>query len=275
MEAAVRAVLKQEPGFPTRDIDIVTCASALGNLLRFVCGIEKDFRIILASVGTTVFLLRRENSPTTLIPDVRGYGHTFPEEYTTWESEVKNSVSHQRIIQYRFGGFNLLVRFEVDGYEPREDVTEALEPRVPDENKLISSLSTASIFEIKTRSVGKRDRHEIDIQDFIPRLWVSQISRLVLAYHDQGLFDENISIRDMGPDITEWEAKNAAELSGLASLLNELVQISRDSETSLEICRSGTGPLEIRRLAIDGVEAPPSRLREAWAGMRQPEGEDL
>jgi hypothetical protein len=96
--------------------DIVGCGSTLGNLLRFCGGVDKDFRFDIDRVRDTVFFIRKESSPTALIPDVYGYGHSFPEAHTMWEPEVKGSASHQRIIQYDFGGLKLLVRSESDGY---------------------------------------------------------------------------------------------------------------------------------------------------------------
>ncbi|KAF7589642.1 hypothetical protein BBP40_004015 [Aspergillus hancockii] len=56
-----------------------------------------------------------------LIPDVRGYGHNFVDEYTTWGFGLAGSESHQRIIEYDFGGYHFLVRFASDGYF-RDDV---------------------------------------------------------------------------------------------------------------------------------------------------------
>jgi len=76
--------------------------------------------MLVEKVGKAVFFIRREDSPTELIPDVRGYGHAFPEAFTTWESEVITSASHQRVIKYAFGGMKLLVRFEADGYLSRD-----------------------------------------------------------------------------------------------------------------------------------------------------------
>jgi len=72
--------------------------------------------MLVEVIGNTVSLIRRENEPTELIRDVRGFGHTFPEVYMMWDENVKGSVSHQRILRYRFGGFNFLVRFKGDGY---------------------------------------------------------------------------------------------------------------------------------------------------------------
>lgn len=99
MEPAVRAILAECPEFPTTSVDIFACSSTIGNLLRFVSGEEKQFRILVEAIGDSVFFERRENSPTELIPNVRGFGHTFPEAYTSWDAEVKGSISHQRIIK--------------------------------------------------------------------------------------------------------------------------------------------------------------------------------
>lgn len=88
----------------------------LGNLSRYVRGMDRDFRFVMDRVGSTVFFVRRENSPTERIPDVRGYGHTFLDEYTSWGSGLGDSESHQRIVQYDFGDRHYLVRFESDGY---------------------------------------------------------------------------------------------------------------------------------------------------------------
>ena len=134
----MQAVIKQNPDISTDEIDIFTCASSLGNLLRFVRGTEKEFRFVMEKVGRTVFFTRRERKPTEIIPDVRGYGHTFLEEYTSWEPAVKGSVSHQRIIAYSFAGLRLLVRFEVDGcfnndppVEPVSTTTDAMKSAQP------------------------------------------------------------------------------------------------------------------------------------------------
>ena len=104
------------PDFNTRTVDVVACGSTLGNLLRFASGSERDFRFDIEIVGDTVFLIRRENSPKELIPNVRGYGHTFPEAYTTWDASARKSTSHQRVVEYDFSGMRFLVRSESDGY---------------------------------------------------------------------------------------------------------------------------------------------------------------
>ena len=82
LEPAVLASLSADPKLPD-ETDVVACASTLGNLLRFVRGEDRSFRMLAQMVGSTLFLTRREKSPTETIPNVRGHGHTFPEAYTT------------------------------------------------------------------------------------------------------------------------------------------------------------------------------------------------
>lgn len=107
--------------------------------------------------------------------------------------------------------------------------------------------------------------------DIIPRLWISQTPTLVVGFHDRGLF-EDIRVQDVRQKINEWEADNAEELGQLASLLRELVELARASKTNLELCRSESGPLEIRRLADEGLEALPPDLKARWVG--EPEGNE-
>ncbi|KAK3386658.1 hypothetical protein B0H63DRAFT_468179 [Podospora didyma] len=115
MEPAVIACLDADPTLPSK-VDVMACGSTLGNLLRFACGEDRSFRILVEKVKNTVFFIRRENSPKQVIPNVKGFGHTFPEACTTWETDVEGSESHQRMIRYNFGQLNFVVRSEADGY---------------------------------------------------------------------------------------------------------------------------------------------------------------
>ncbi|PNH30211.1 hypothetical protein VD0002_g4046 [Verticillium dahliae] len=112
MEPAIESILRTRPSFAavsSTPIDIVACGSTLGNLLRFTSGDEKPFRMLVNVVGSTVHLIRREKSPNETIDDVRGYGHTFPDAYTTSDREARGSASHQRILSYCFGGLRSVV----------------------------------------------------------------------------------------------------------------------------------------------------------------------
>lgn len=120
MESTVLAALTLNPNLPA-DLDIVACYSSLGNLVRFILGKDKSFRILVQAVDNTVFCVRRENSPTEKLEGIKGHGHTFPEAYTTWDRDVKGSDTSHRILKYRFGGLRMLVRAEVDAYLADKD----------------------------------------------------------------------------------------------------------------------------------------------------------
>jgi hypothetical protein len=256
IQPAVQAILTSQPDFHTPSIDVFACGSTLGNLLRFVRKVNKPFRMLVEAVGNTVFLVRRENSPTQLIPNVRGFGHTFPETYTTWEADVKKSVSHQRIVSYAFGGLNCLVRFEADGYhrdsgaggfgasqKSKPDETVNLDDMLASvlEDSTITSRPSAqgkpltvirggqlipqsAIFDLKTRSIRKRD--EDTLSDELPRLWMAQIPNFILAYHTSGVFKE-IQTRSVRREIEDWERENNDTLRRFAVLLRKIVAFAR------------------------------------------------
>ena len=292
-----------------RSVDIVACGSTLGNLLRFIRGEDKQFRMLVQLVEGAVFFIRREN--TMYIPDVKGYGHSFPESYTTWEAEVKGSVSHQRIISYRFGGLEFLLRFEGDGFLSDDDsdddhdeaeerdshVSSALDGQdtKPTVDDLVAELShnrladaqpaesgdlkvvhdgnlvdQDSIFELKTRSVKRKeaDTFEDTFGDQLPRLWVAQIPKFILAYHKYGLF-EDIGIRDARSDIKSWERDNVDVLSRLAALVHHIIDLVRSRpDGRLELRHQTAGTLEVREQLADSGDALSAAVKTLWAEER-------
>jgi hypothetical protein len=157
-EPAFRALLAMQPEFDLSALDIVGCGSTLGNLLRFCAGIKKDFRFNIDLIGGTVFFIRKESSPTALISDICGYGHTFPEAHTSWEPEVKGSASHQRIIQYDFSGWKFLVRSESDGYlEQAADLDDQRSDT--DSAKTLGTLKKSKETLAKTQDESQADSH--------------------------------------------------------------------------------------------------------------------
>lgn len=300
MEPAIAAGIHCNPNL-ARDIDIVACSSTLGNLLRFVRHQEKPFRILVELVDETLFFIRRENSPTELIDGVRGFGHSFPEAYTTWDSDVKQSTSHQRLLRYNFGGLHLLVRFEADGYLPMakneaskpvtsraktsehfdvENLTKSFKAaKVNPEEYLTLSSSTNDklvakqaggavgqdrIFDLKTRSIWKKDRDLLSEE--IPRLWVAQISNFVVAYHKKGVFKpENVIIQDVKQDVAKWETEQDFVLAQLAALLHTLITKAREQKDGrFEIRRTEKGDFELRRQLADAGEALSEGVKNEW-----------
>lgn len=298
MQPSVEAILAQNQDFPTESIDIVACGSTLGNLLRFVRGIDREYRMLVEVVGSTVFFVRRENSPTQTIPDVRGFGHSFPEAYTTWSSDVKGSESHQRLIHYTFGGMKCVVRFEADGYLPDlvpdqigdtntqglddgtniysdQDLTLALgnttigTKSIQDKELLIktagSHVPQTAIFDLKTRSFRKKD---VDILgEELPRLWLSRVPNFVLAFHRFGIFDvEEIQTRNVQEQVKKWEKEHTDSVRQLAALLKLLVAFARDvPDGRFELVHEEQGrDLQLCEVCADVNRALPRALSDRW-----------
>ncbi|KAF3919194.1 hypothetical protein AA313_de0200314 [Arthrobotrys entomopaga] len=304
IEPAVQAIFKVDPTFSTSNIDVFACGSTLGNLLRFARYDDKPFRFTVELIGKTVFFLRKEGSPTELIPDVRGYGHTFPEAYTTWESDVKGSETHQRMVRYKFGGLGFILRFECDGYfnntttttttttarpkrpshdedEDGDSLTQALKgvsvgqslPKKQNDNSLSiktggSKVPQSSIFDLKTRS-GRRGQ-SIDMEPILPLLYLKQVPNFIVAYHNgAGVFPTNdIKVENFEKKIRQWEIENKAALKRLSVLLHKIIEIVKmDDGGLLEIYRPSLDCLEIHKPhGDDEPHVLPLSLRQEWEG---------
>lgn len=309
MEPAILAVLAQNAN-EARETDVVACGSTLGNLLRFIRGEDKQFRFLVELVEGAVFFIRRENTPRELIPDVKGYGHSFPEAYTTWDADVKGSVSHQRILSYRFGGLGFLVRFEGDGYILAEGeggkgshvgpsqaternangAVDRLEAAL-DQSRLTaiapaagSELTVSSagklvdqeyIFDLKTRSIRKKEAatFEDTFAEQTPRLWVSQVPKFILAYHDRGTF-KDVTVTDARKHVKAWERKQADVLSRLAALIHHIIDLVKSRpDGKLELRHVKPGTLEVREQLADAGDALSDAVKVLWAkGMGRTDG---
>ncbi|KAI4680430.1 uncharacterized protein J4E84_008078 [Alternaria hordeiaustralica] len=293
MAPVVHAITETDPEFDATNTDVFACGSTLGNLLRFARGVDKAFRFNIEVIGETVFFVRKENDPKEVIKDIRGFGHTFPEAYTTWEHSVKGSETHQRIIRYEFGGLECLVRFESDGYIDDSSAVRDVAPAqtAADQDELLQAFQQAAIgrppsnttgkpVEIKTRHGGSAVPHHsvfdlktrsgkykkpIDMTDIYPALWMKQISNFIVAYHDgHGLF-EDIQVQDVKSDVRAWVRDNRDGIRRFATLLNEIVDIAKSSTNKLlEVYCPGADRLEVRSQYGDGVHALPADLVERW-----------
>ncbi|KAE8855687.1 hypothetical protein PTNB73_09973 [Pyrenophora teres f. teres] len=294
MAPVVHAIVETNPKFPTSNVDLFACGSTLGNLLRFARGIDKAFRFNVEVIGNTVFFIRKENDPKEVIKDIRGFGHTFPEAYTTWDKDVKGSDTHQRIIKYTFGGLNCLVRFESDGYIKNiskggdkvsdkvtvgeDDLLQALQgTTIGHSSKTFSKtldrisvkhggsvVPQSSIFDMKTRS-GKHNKF-IDMSDISPQLWLKQIPNFILAYHDgHGLF-QDIRVQDIRDEVQAWQMENKDGIRRFAVLLEKvLAVVKNEKRVLLEIYCPGADRLEIWGQYGDGTHALPMQLADRWA----------
>ena len=271
----------------------------MGNLLRFVRRVKRPFRFNIELIGDTIFFVRKENDPKEIIKNIRGYGHTFREAYTTWDSDVKGSKTHQRIIQYDLSGFNCMIRYECDGYMSNAMTRkQSSGPNFSDEldtNELSTAFDNAKmnvgksesncaltinsggtsvsqniLFDLKSRS--RQWKNDINMEDLYPLLWLKQISKFVVAYHDgAGLF-QDIRIQDVRKDVQAWENRtdNKSAIQRLVRLLDEILRIAkRNRDKLMEIYCPSPGYLEIRKQYGKGSHALPPSLSTKWAQLRK------
>ncbi|KAI0846859.1 hypothetical protein F5Y00DRAFT_271518 [Daldinia vernicosa] len=282
MLPSVHSLLSLNEGFDTSGVDIMGCASSLGDILRFVRSVNLTFRFDVEMVGDTLFLIR--NCRDQVIPDVRGYGHSFLDSFTSYEPKMRETKSHQRIVSYSFSGLKCLVRFECDGYlaSDGEDFT-ATTTKLDGLNLSKSpAIETAgaiipqqSIIEIKTRSKARSQvGAPVDMDEQLPRLWLRQIPNFVTAYHVTGNF-EDVQEKAVEKELLDWESSHQSELQKFASILRQLiVEAKRAGHLKLELCRTDSGPLELREQAGKPREVLPSDWRDIWARQNQGPGSD-
>jgi len=288
MEPAVRAALDMQPQLELTSVDVFGCGSTVGNLLRCARSQPQPFRFDVDVIGDTVFMVRREESPTQMITDLQGYGHTFPEAYTSWDVDVRNSTSHQRIIAYSFGGIQFFIRSETDAYLKQSSIksnslkesqkensidnildTMGIDTRQPVEGAVLkihkqgTPIAQDHIFDIKTRATHRK----YDMEEILPRLWLNQTPNFLIAYHDLGLFTKPkvIPVRD---DVLKWQQNNSNDLARFHALVKRIVDVVRDSESrQFEISWDGKGPLCITKQVIEGRNALPADLSALWGSI--------
>jgi hypothetical protein len=285
LEPTFRALKVMQPHLDLQSVDIVGCGSTIGNLLRFAGSQSKPFRFDVDVVGNTVLFVRRESSPTELITGLQGYGHTFPEAYTTWDSEVRNSCSHQRIVLYEFGGLKFLVRSETDGYMNNPDLNKSKVAEPAEQLSFDDALGTISlgpsaigagqklevrlqgtkipqslIFDLKTRASYR----QFDMEEILPRLWANQTSKFIIAYHQFGVFG-NPQVKDVGKLVRDWESRNSDLLVRFHAIVKRIVNVVRESkDQQCEVSWDGQGQLRITKQIGEGRKALPSDVVQSF-----------
>lgn len=266
MEPAAEAIMRARSA-ESLDIDVMACGSTLGNLLRFARGDDRPFRMLVQVVGRTVHLIRRENSPKETIAGIRGYGHTFPEAYTSWDPSVRSSLSHQRILHYQLGSLDCLVRFEGDGYLPEKTKTNTLqekdskgkarsspggEAEIASVEKLTSFLAQHGVsskmssapegpLQISTAGISVPQQAVFDLKTRSIRrkpeqdaILEGELPRLWLAQVPNFILAyhssgtfTDIQVQDVRSSVAKWESDKEAELRRFAALLRRIVYLSR------------------------------------------------
>lgn len=240
LEPLFRALLLMQPTFRLKNMDVITDRNNLRKLLTFVdphsskYAIE-EFTIDVEVVNQTVLFARTEIATREFIgpTEFRGYGHEFERANTS--EVIEGSTGHHRIIHYKLGDLNILLRCEVDGYvgsaTPTKENVYALASmakalgldkdcqtklKILIKGKIVNPMST---LEIKTRALHK----PLSVADVAPQLWLSSTCKLVRAYHNKGVFAPSV-VEDVTNDVKIWERNNQLHLKKLVHLLQLIKQ---------------------------------------------------
>ncbi|KAI1473183.1 uncharacterized protein F4812DRAFT_42053 [Daldinia caldariorum] len=265
LEPLFRAIYVTDPSFDIRPIDIVTDRNNIRKLLSFVDptvarnGLE-EFTINIEVTKNTAIFSRDETETQDIIGpnEFKGFGHEFEKACTI--NKIVGSTGHHRIISYRFGGLNVIVRHETDGYVgatagPSSSARKAQSPS--DLTSVFDSLSLSptntnlgtttkgsklivqrdgqavplsSTLEIKTRVSHK----PLEIREVAAQIWVSQTPKLVRAYHQRGVFKVP-TVEDITPQIKKWEQDKQVHLRKLALLMRRIVNVVKNCRESVTL----------------------------------------
>nr|POE56633.1 hypothetical protein CFP56_33605 [Quercus suber] len=289
LEPLLRALYVAQPDFDATHIDVVTDRNNIRKLLSFVNpemakhGLE-EFEIKAQIIGNTVWLQREEAKVQEIIPphEFRGYGHEFEKAYTT--NVIAGTTGHHRIISYRFGRFDMLVRHETDGYVKEGDCL-MTSSQTDDISSMLSGLSLKAnpvasdrltfdtklsvikkgqvvplslTLEMKTRAYSK----PIPLGEVIPQLWVSQTPKLVRAYHRKGIFQVP-RVEDVASELSEWEEEHQQSLKRLEVLIQMIVNQTKEYRYAIITYSPVDDKLSIAK--TESFSSLPRDLYQKWA----------
>ncbi|KAF8474061.1 hypothetical protein BDZ91DRAFT_691221 [Kalaharituber pfeilii] len=285
LEPLLQALLVTQPSFDFNKIHIICDRNNLRNLFDFVCGKADDFEIAVEMVNNTALFTRLDRTVTEVINptiDFRGFGHEFEKAFTKFPGVVNGSTGHHRIVQYSFGGLELVVRFEADAAVPANtgSVGSLLGVRgTPTAtNSSAQQCSTRiairkagelipqeHIIEIKTRAAHR----PVGVEKCMPQLWFSDTRHLYVGLHQGGAFTRIIKHTVDDAIISAWERKYQHELGKLVDLLAQILEKAKGNKERMKIrCVNGTLKLENwnkRHASGLPLERLPEDLKAKWS----------
>lgn len=259
VEPIFRGLYTSHPSFDISSVDLVTDRNNLHKLLTFInpeLGPKSHrwFSIKVEIAGNTAVFGRFEWrwKDDLGFYDKPSFDKGFREVYMT--KQVRASLGHRRIISYSFGGLNLIVRHESDGYDPSLSST-PIKPSTEREKKLLARMLRSrspgrtfrfrkpsspnsglliseegqtvpldSTFETKIQYAHER----LDIAPLLPNMYLAQNANLAVGFHSRGAFTYPM-IENYGIEMEKWELDHQLDLQMLAVSLKKIISIVRDA----------------------------------------------
>ncbi|KAE9394500.1 hypothetical protein BT96DRAFT_923523 [Gymnopus androsaceus JB14] len=241
--------------FDWASVSIATDRNCLRKLLRWVNGKKGkscEFRIDLQVLGRTVFFNRWEKrmSQWQAIPT---YGHSFEACFTNRLG--KDSIEHDRIIQYDLKGLRIIVGYEVDAYlsndstriERTNTTASQVSPPIDIQVNQATTLQVIrggytvpqdSIMELTTRSLGSMNKVNYNWEEGFPQLFFSQTQHHYLGVHQNGNILEVRKTTTESPELRAREQGLQPSLRRLRKVLGEIHELAvREGGISL-VCNA-------------------------------------
>ncbi|QSZ36218.1 hypothetical protein DSL72_007344 [Monilinia vaccinii-corymbosi] len=216
-------------------IDLITDRNSLRKLLDFVNGkVGQTWKIDVELVRNTMIFAKNAEGISRHKSD--GYGFPFEAAFLKYPEELKGTSEHHRIATYDIGGMKWMVRFEADGcYDAQSTEGLSQSPGTPGTlrssseieeatyknikiHKTATAISTLPILEVKTAKLNRSPKRS----QWMPQLYFSQTNHLIIANHDDGIFDHaNIKESDQTENMRQWEQENQGMLQKLLHLIDE------------------------------------------------------
>jgi hypothetical protein len=233
------------PAFDPKAIDLVTDRNNLRKLIFALSHIPiEQFRIDIELVGTTMLFTRWEKSSKEDIRGFHGFGHQFVKATTKFPDILDKSTGHHRIIQYKLGSINMLLRFKIDAYQKTarpsnststsiDDLTAKMGATKLGTETRTSTFSTGltvindgfnvsqeSLIKLKTRAAHR----QLKVDDVIYQLWFSQVQLLKVGYHVRGKGFTTLHEKDFKANgmFGEFEKEKGSTLKKLVVLLEKI-----------------------------------------------------
>lgn len=276
------------PDVQLNDIDIIANRNSLRKLLDLAAGRRQDpFRMGLCMVKNTLFISRNEKRARMMIHGVAnsGYGHNLETTFTRPENGLDLSSSHHRVIQYKLGHLNCVVRFEVDAWyeNPDRPVTPAAHDPLDDIAATLSRLAVAdppAMTPVKGATLALRKgkavpssqlaelkaRKAEKIGDAVPQLWFGRTPFLLTGEHVNGVVNR-VKITDVSQRWEAWETANQDKLRKLVSVLDQLKRLvcATERREAVVVCEQ-RGPDVMVFEANEGNGVLPREIVERFWG---------
>lgn len=251
-EPAFQALMLMNSDARFTDVDIRTNRNNLLTLLGFVsCERSDQFGLNLHIVGKTLILGRKDKIEAYRTSPL---GPAFEERFTTALNGMANT--YYRVVRYRFGNLNMVVRHETDAFcETPDTVFEELFRGIdiPGDSQAkiqipILHESATAVFARGTL-IPQRQVAELKTSrraKTISQCWIGRTPNLCISKHEKGLVTE-AEMKNVWGECVQWETDQQRNLRRLAGLLKQIqvVMGSVQSGRGVLVRKERQAPLQI------------------------------